>query len=269
MKKIINITSKVKTGGPASINACQRPLEQVADRHQAKVCPAPGRQGFFSILTDLAVSIYQKLRKAYYYELIKKDPWQYAGAPIDIQAEKDIALAAVEQNWQAYSAMPDNLKTDDEIIDMLTRHVEACVTRKSVIMHLELFRNKAVMLASARKGIPIMAYHNFMEDLRYDQDIAEAAITNNKSEYQHLPEIYRDRLAYAKIAIRGYGQNLQHASPSLQENEELVLLAVRNDPKVIIHAAPRLRQSDSFMQKVQIISGEEYQEKERTSCSEK
>lgn len=136
----------------------------------------------------------------YWLDEISNDYKRLRKAPEELKADRDVVLAAMEQNVQAFKFASDALRADRD-----------------------------VAMRALEKDISLV---NFIDmELWEDSELMEAVVPYRCSMYRQLSMEVKSHKELTMKVLEQQGECLQHAPAALQADREIVLLAARNVSK--------------------------------------
>jgi len=144
-----------------------------------------------------------------------------------IRGNKEIVLAAIEQNFHNYSCASDFLKND--------RDVCVATVKKSYLrlafMPEGMKRDRVVVLAAIENDSRAIRFSDI--NLQLSEDIALAAVSKDGVVLLMLPDQMRDNKTVVLAAVKNFGSALKNASPRLQKDSEVIYTALKESPSAI------------------------------------
>jgi hypothetical protein len=150
----------------------------------------------------------QKLTKI--KEILKIEIDSANGTPIFASSDKEIVLAAMQQNGDALQYASKELKADTEF-----------------------------MLAAVKQNGPSLWYAS--EELKDDREIVLAAVQQDVSALQFASEILKADNLFILEALQQDGLALAYASEKLKNNDEIVSAAVQKNNAALAYAPEELK----------------------------
>lgn len=141
---------------------------------------------------------------------------KYAGEPL--RKDRNVVLDAVKQNWLALEFAAPCLQEDPEILLLATQQSWQALKFIPRCAKVEL----PVMLKAVKQNWE--ALHLFIGDIRSEAEFVELAKENPRI-IQH--PCLRGRRNVVKAAVETNGLALQHASPDLKSDKDIVTSALR------------------------------------------
>ncbi|CAE7944684.1 Pex2 [Symbiodinium sp. KB8] len=136
----------------------------------------------------------------YWLDEISNDYKRLRKAPEELKADRDVVLAAMEQNVQAFKFASDALRADRD-----------------------------VAMRALEKDISLV---NFIDmELWEDSELMEAVVPYRCSMYRQLSMEVKSHKRLTMKVLEQQGECLQHAPAALQADREIVLLAARHVSK--------------------------------------
>lgn len=168
--------------------------------------------------------------------LLTHFPGEYLSeASPELQNDKEIVLAAVNNDETAFEFASENLQADPQI-------VLAAVQNEGYVLELvnENFRadHNIVLSAVSNNGHALQFASN---NLRADRDIVLSAVSNNGSALQFASENLRSDRKIVLAAVSNSGTALRYTNANLRADRHVVRAAVENDGFALSYANQTLR----------------------------
>ena len=182
--------------------------------------------------------------------------WKYTYA----RQCKEIVLAAVQQNGQAFNYASDTLKADREVVlaavkqdgQALESASEALRADRDVVMaavqqngqalnyaSAEIQADREVVMAAVKQDGWALQYAS--EALRADRDVVMGAVQQEGWALQFASEELQADREVAMAAVQQDGRSLEFASDELQADREVVMAAVQQEGYALRYASEALR----------------------------
>jgi lambda repressor-like predicted transcriptional regulator len=134
----------------------------------------------------------------------------------ELKADKEIVMAAVEQNGNALEHASEELKADKEI----------------------------VMAAVKENGYVL---RDASEELKADKEIVMAAVEQNGDAFDYASEALKADKEIVLAAVKVNGNALEHASEELKADKEIVLAAVKKNGSALRYASDELQNDKDIL----------------------
>ena len=149
--------------------------------------------------------------------------------------DKDIVLAAVNQDGMALEYAHDDLKDNREV-------VEAALESEGVALRYAsqaLKSDKDVILAAVRKNGSALQYVN--DEFKQDREVVLAAVKKNGYAFRFASDALKGNGDVVKAAVQQCGFALKFASVALKSDKEIVKAAVRQCGLALEYASEPLK----------------------------
>jgi len=177
--------------------------------------------------------LYKKSAKyPYYSREFAIASLQYASP--ELQADKEVVMAAVKNNGFALQYASPELQADKEV-------VMAAVTNngRSLFYAPELQADKEVVMAAVTNNGNALQYAS--PELQANKEIVMGVVTKNGFALRLAsPELKADK-EVVMAAVSNNGFALQFASPELKADKDVVMAAVTNNRNALQFASPELQ----------------------------
>ena len=144
--------------------------------------------------------------------------------PLELNHDKEAAIAAVKHDWKALDSISEVLRGDVDV-------VMAAVTQSGFALE---FASK---------------------ELKNDQEVVLAAVTQNGHAFKYAPEELQNNKEVALAAVTQDGWALQDASEELRNDFDVVFAAVTQDGRALQFASEELKNDVEMVQTAVIQNG--------------
>jgi len=154
------------------------------------------------------------------------------------QINNEVIVAAVLQCEELFSDLPDETKSNKEIILAL---VSKCSEDFFAQLPKKYFEDFDVALASVKRcGVQNLKYFSKFWD---DVNVVYSAVIYNGRSLQYASDILRDNEQIVIAAVQNQGDAIQYAGKALQNDRDVVMALVRKSP-ILINYVPEIFRGD-------------------------
>ena len=166
---------------------------------------------------------------------VQQDGHALQSASPTLKNDKEIVMAAVQQNGEALQYASPTLKNDKEM-------VLAAVKQDGVAFQYaspELQNDKKFVLAAVQQGGD--ALQSASPELKNDKEIVLAAVQEHGQALHYASPTLKNDKKIVMAAVQQNGYALKYASPTLKNDKEMVLAAVKHAGEALQYASPELK----------------------------
>ncbi len=144
--------------------------------------------------------------------------------------DREIVLAAVQQNGWALQFADESLKKDRAIVLAAVKQYSWALRYADETLQ----KDREIVLAAVKQiGDTLQLAH---ETLKKDREIVLAAVKQNGVALQYADESFKKDREVVSAAIQQDGRALRYVDENLKKDRKIVLMAVKQNPLAIQHA---------------------------------
>ena len=164
---------------------------------------------------------------------------------------KEIVLAAVQQNGKALEYASAELKSDKEVVLAAVQQNGHALEYASA----ELKNDKEFVLAAVQQYGCSFCYASV--ELKSDKEFVLAAVQQNVNALEYASEELKNDKEFVLAAVQQAGSSLYYASEELKSDKEVVLAAVQQNGHALEYASEELKNDKEFVLELKQLSQEQ------------
>ncbi len=164
--------------------------------------------------------------------------------------DKEVVLAAVNQNGLALKDAPPSLQNDKEVVLIAVKKNGLALQYASQPLQND---KEVVLVAVSTSGKALFFASN---ELSNDEEVCLVAVTKHGDALDYVSDELKDNEAIVTAAVSNNGSALEYASLNLRNNEKIVTIAVSENAIALRFASAELKDNDNVVRAAITNNGE-------------